>query len=377
MEKKMKKYVGPGFLLLSILLAFLMILNKPSAKVVEKKVNIPYVNTMMLLPQTISAQISSQGFIKPKSELNIISQLNARVEWVSEKMEEGSSFNLGDTLIRLDSRDYELALITAEANVLNAEVNLEREKAESDLASKEWNRVGGGAGSALALRKPQLAQAKANLEAARANLERTKRDLDRATLIAPFNGRVRSKNTDIGSTAFPGTMLGIIYSTEHFEIQLPIADQDVNFTGLDFNGLQIPDKEQLEVSINLSGQTVTGKVIRAEAEVDPKTRMLSVIASVGMNESSAGNLVLVGQYAQATISGMKINDVYVIPRNNIRNQSLWVVDLNMELMNRPVNVLRYENEFALINEGIEEGDRLLLSRLSSLINGQKVTYSIN
>ncbi len=373
----MKKYVGPGFLLLSILLAFLMIINKPSAKVVEKKVNIPYVNTMMLLPQTISAQISSQGFIKPKSELNIISQLNARVEWVSEKMEESSSFNLGDTLIRLDSRDYELALITAEANVLNAEVNLEREKAESDLASKEWNRVGGGAGSALALRKPQLAQARANLEAARANLERTKRDLDRATFIAPFNGRVRSKNTDVGSTVFSGTMLGIIYSTEHFEIQLPIADQDVNFTGLDFNGLQIPDKRQLEVSINLSGQTITGKVIRAEAEVDPKTRMLSVIASVGMNESTAGNLVLVGQYAQATISGMKINDVYVIPRNNIRNQSLWVVDLNMELMNRPVNVLRYENEFALISEGIEEGDRLLLSRLSSLINGQKVTYSIN
>tara|TARA_Y100000741_G_scaffold109153_1_gene81907 strand:- start:2 stop:1135 length:1134 start_codon:yes stop_codon:yes gene_type:complete len=377
MEKKMKKYFGPGFLLLSILVTFLMILNKPSAMVEEKKVNVPYVKTMMLLPQTVSAQIASQGFIKPKNKLNIISQLNARVEWVSEKMEEGSSFNLGDTLIRLDQRDYELAFITAEANVLNAEVNLEREKAESDLASKEWGRVGGGSGSALALRKPQLAQAKANLEAARANLERAKRDLDRTAFIASFNGRVRSKNTDIGSTTFPGTMLGSIYSTENLEIQLPIADQDISFTGLDFNGLQIPDKEQLDVRINLNGQMVNGKVIRAEAEVDPKTRMLSVVASVGINDDATSNLVLVGQYAQATIFGTKVNDVYVIPRNNIRNQSLWVVDSNMELMNRPVNVLRYENEYALVDEGIEEGDRLMLSRLSSLINGQKVTYSIN
>ena len=172
----MKKYFGPGFLLLSILLAFLMIINKPSAEVEEKKINLPYVNTMMLLPQTVNAQISSQGFIKPKSELNIISQLNARVEWVSEKLEEGLSFSQGDTLIILDQRDYELALITAEANVLNAGVNLEREKAESDLASREWSRVGGGTGSALALRKPQLAQAEATLEAARANLERAKRD---------------------------------------------------------------------------------------------------------------------------------------------------------------------------------------------------------
>ena len=377
MRRKMKKYFGPGFLLISIILAFLMIINKPSAKVDEKQSKVPYVKTMMLLPQSVNAQISSQGFIKPKSELNVLSQLNSRVEWVSEKMEEGSSFNLGDTLIKLDRRDYELALITAEANVLNAEVNLEREQAESDLATKEWNRVGGGTGSALALRKPQLAQAKATLEAGKANLERARRDLDRATFIAPFNGRVRSKNTDIGSTVFPGTMLGNIYSTEYLEIQLPIADQDVNFTSLDFNGLKIPKKKQLEVSINLNGHMVTGKVIRAEAEVDSKTRMLSVVASIDKSGDETANLVLVGQYAQATISGIKINEVYVIPRNNIRNQSLWVVDSNLELKNRPVNVLRYENEHALVTEGIENGDRLLVSRLSSLINGQKVTYDLN
>ena len=373
----MKKYFGPGFLLLSILIAFLMILNKPSAELKDKEISVPYVRTMMLLPQTVNAQISSQGFIKPKSELNIISQLNARVEWVSKKMEEGSSFSQGDTLIKLDQRDYELALITAEANVLNAKVNLQRERAESDLANKEWGRVGDGSGSALALRKPQLAQAEANFEASKANLERAKRDMDRAIFIAPFDGRVRSRSADIGTTTFPGTPLGSIYATEKFEIQLPIADQDVKFTGLDFNGLQIPYEKQLEVSINLNGDIVKGKIIRAEAEVDPKTRMLSVIASVGENNSEVGNQVLVGQYAQALITGTEINDVYVIPRNNIRNQSLWVVNSNMELMNRPVGVLRYENKYALVNEGIEEGDRLLTSRLSSLINGQKVTYSIN
>ena len=104
--------------------------------------------------------------------------------------------------------------------------------------------------------------------------------------------------------------------------------------------------------------------------------MLSVIASVGQNTGEAGGQVLVGQYAQALITGTEINDVYVVPRNNIRNQALWVVNSKMELMSRPVSVLRYENEYALVDDGIEEGDRLLTSRLSSLINGQKVTYSI-
>ena len=374
---KMKKYFGFIFLITSVLVAIVMIKNKPTAVVEEVRKNTPFVKTMILIPQTVKARISSQGFIKPKLELNILSELNARVEWISSKMEPGSSFNTGDTLIKLDKRDYELALITAEANVLNVKVNLEREKAESDLASKEWKRVGGGSGTDLALRKPQLAQARATLAAANAELERSKRNLDRAVFIAPFNGRVRSKNTDINSIVFPGTMLGSIYATNSFEVKLPIADQDVNFTGLNFNGLQIPKDEQLDVIFDIGGDSASGKIIRAEAEVDPKTRMLSVIASIDNSSNNNLNLFLVGQYIQASISGIQIEKVFVMPRNNIRNESVWVVNSQMELMNRVVGVVRYENEYALIDEGIEEGDRLLQSRLSSLINGQKVTYQIN
>ncbi len=372
----MKKFLGPFFLIISTIAAYVMIINKPEAVAEETKKNIPFVKTMLLMPQNVNALISSQGFVKPKSDLNLISELSARVEWVSSKMENGSSFDKGDTLIILDRRDYELALITAEADVLNAKLNLEREKAESDLASKEWNRVGGGAGSALALRKPQLAQANATLSAAEANLERAKRNLGRAIFIAPFRGRVKSKNTDVGSTVFPGTLLGNIYATDNFEIQLPIADQDVSFTGLEFNGLEIPNDKRLEVSFIFSGKNITGKVVRAEAEVDPKTRMLSVIASLDNDFSSGLNPILIGQYAQAEIKGVEVKDVYVISRSYIRNESIWVVDKNMELMNRPINVLRYENEFALVNDGIERGDRLLTSRLSSLINGQRVTFSL-
>ena len=372
----MKKFLGPIFLIASFIVAAVMIINKPEAVVEEAKKNIPFVKTMLLMPQNVNSLISSQGFVKPKSDLNLISELSARVEWVSSKMENGSSFDKGDTLIILDRRDYELALITAEADVLNAKLNLEREKAESDLASKEWSRVGGGAGSALALRKPQLAQANATLSAAEANLERTRRNLNRANFIAPFKGRVKSKNTDAGSTVFPGTLLGNIYAIDNFEIQLPIADQDVSFTGLEFNGREILAEKRLGVSFNFGGKNIIGKVVRAEAEVDPKTRMLSVVATLGTDTRSKLSPILVGQYAQAEITGIEVKDVYVIARNYIRNESIWVVDKNMILMNRPINVLRYENEFALVDEGIEKGDRLLTSRLSSLINGQKVTFTL-
>ena len=374
----MKKYFGLLFLVISIALTIFMVKNKSMAVSEKVEANIPYVKTMMLLPQTVNASISSQGVISPESALALLSELNSKVDWISPSMETGSSFSKGDTLLILDKRDYELALITAESNVLNAEVNLEREKAESDLASKEWKRVGAGAGSDLALRKPQLAQAKATLAASHATLERAQRNLRRTVFIAPFDGRVRTKNVDPGATIFPGTALGNIYATESFEVRLPIADQDVPFMGLNFNGRKIPEEKQLDVELSLGNSILKGKVVRAEAEVDPMTRMLSIVARIDNTPSvSNSNPIAVGQFVQANIYGIEIRDVVVLPRAAVRDERVWVVDTSMILYNRPVEVLRYENEFALIGEGIETGDRLLTSRLSSLVNGLKVTFDLN
>ena len=48
----------------------------------------------------------------------------------------------------------------------------------------------------------------------------------------------------------------------------------------------------------------------------------------------------------------------------------------MLMQNRSVEVLRNEDEFALIGEGFEPGDKLLTSRVSSLVNGLKVTLEL-
>ena len=169
-KKMMKKYIGIIILLVSIILTIILITLRPEIEVENTVQKLPYVKTAEILSQTINATISSQGVIAPETSLTIFAELSSKVEWLSPKMEPGSNFNTNDTLIILDRRDYELALITAKSNVLNAEVNLEREKAESDLANKEWDRLGVGVGSDLTLRKPQLAQAKATLAAAEARV---------------------------------------------------------------------------------------------------------------------------------------------------------------------------------------------------------------
>jgi len=373
----MKKYIGIIILAFSIIIAGVLIKSRPVVVPKENKEAMPYVKTMMILPTTVKASISSQGIVQPESELTLLSELNSRVEWLSTKMEAGSSFNEGDTLIVLDKRDYELALITAESEVLNAEVNLEREQAESELAKKEWKRVGAGSGSDLALRKPQMAQAKATYAAAKARLEQAKRNLSRTVFIASFDGRVRSTNIEIGTTVFPGTLLGNIYAISAYEIRLPIADQDIPFSGLEFNGQKIEESKRLDVMIIQGNNKWPAKIVRTESEIDPVTRMMAVVAKVDNSDRKMFTMPLaVGQFVQAKISGIEISEISVLPRSSVRNESVWVVDNQMLMQNRSVEVLRNEGEFALIGEGFEPGDKLLTSRVSSLVNGLKVTLEL-
>ena len=373
----MKKYIGLIILALSIIIAGVLIKSRPVAIAKENKEDIPYVITMMILPRTVKASISSQGIVQPESELILLSELSSRVEWLSPKMEAGSSFKQGDTLIVLDKRDYELALISAESQVLNAKVNLEREQAESELAKKEWKRVGAGLGSDLALRKPQMAQAKATYAAAKASLEQAKRNLSRTIFIAPFDGRVRTSRIDLGTTVFPGTSIGNIYATDAYEVRLPIADQDVPYSGLEFNGQKIEESKRLDVIIIQGDNKWPAKIVRTEAEIDPVTRMMAVVAKVDNSDKKMFTTPLVvGQFVEAKISGIEISDISVLPRSSVRNESVWVVDNQMSMQNRSVDVLRNEDDFALIGEGCEPGDRLLTSRVSSLVNGRRVTLEL-
>jgi hypothetical protein len=48
----------------------------------------------------------------------------------------------------------------------------------------------------------------------------------------------------------------------------------------------------------------------------------------------------------------------------------------MLLQKRLVEVIRNESEFALVEEGFELGDKLLTSRVSSLVSGLKVTLEL-
>ena len=377
MKKIVKKYTASSIIVISFGITVIMIFAKPAPKSVQNKFVPPVVETMNAIPQSYKVQINSQGTVVPRTEITLTSEIPGKIDFVSRKIQSGSSFDKGDTLLVLDQRDFELALIAAQSSMYQAQVVYERELAESEVAKKEWGNINGGKASNLALRKPQLDQAKAALAAAEANYQRALLNVERTYILAPFKGRVRNEYVDVGMVVSPGTPLAQIYAVDMVEVTLPIAESDIKFLSIPLDGRMVPFSKQpgMTLSSSFAGftQRWNGKILRSAAEIDSRTRMLSVIGQVPVKPSKQSTVpIKVGMFVNATIEGRSFNDIFVIPREKVRDGEVWVLNNEGILSKREVSVLRYEKDKALISNGFEAGDKVLLTRLDVLVEGMKL-----
>jgi RND family efflux transporter MFP subunit len=377
MKKIIKKYTATSIIIASFSITVIMIFAKPSPKPVQNKFVPPVVETIDAIPQFYNVQINSQGTVVPRTEITLTSEIPGKIDFVSSKIQSGSSFGIGDTLLILDQRDFELALIAAQSSMYQAQVIYEREVAESEVAKKEWSNINGGKASNLALRKPQLDQAKAALAAAEANYQRALLNVERTYIRAPFKGRVRSEFVDIGMVVSPGIPLAQIYAIDKIEITLPIAESDIKFLSIPLDGRVVPFSNQPSMTLTSSfagvSQKWNGKILRSAAEIDPRTRMLSVIGQVSVKSSKNSTIpIKVGMFVNASIEGKSFNNIYVVPREKVRDGEVWVLNNEGILSKREIELLRYEKEKALISDGFEKGDKILLTRLDVLIEGMKL-----
>ena len=207
-------------------------------------------------------------------------------------------------------------------------------------------------------------------------------NVERTYIVAPFNGRVRSEFVDVGMVVAPGIPLAQIYALDMAQISLPIAESDIKFLSIPLDGSVIPPARQPAVRLisNFAGinQQWNGKILRSAAEIDSRTRMLSVIGQIPANQSNDSAFPLkVGMFVNATIQGKVFNNIYVVPREKVRDNLVWVLNQEGLLSKRNVQVLRYEKDKALISKGFVDGDKILLTRLDVLVEGMKLQQKGN
>ncbi len=355
-----------GFLGLTALLIRLN--SKPEEK--KRAFNPLAVVADYAVQDDVTLRVTAQGEARPRTEIDLVPEVGGKIVYVSPNFVDGALFKKGETLIRIDDSDYKIAVIRAESGVAQAEQALAQEIAEGEIARRDFEELGTGEPTALALRKPQRQRAEAALQAANAELQAAKLQLQRTAVRAPFSGRVKSKSSDIGQFVGPGARLGRIFSTDIFEVRLALTDADLAKLDLPiaFVAKDRASAPAVKLMATVAGrqQTWDGRIMRTDSSYDTQTRALFAITEVfdpyGKGLSDLNMPLAPGLFVQAEINGRLIENVIVLPRDGLRPEDkVYVVDDKGKAEIRDVKVIDTSPERAVLASGVEVGELIILS----------------
>ncbi|BBL77221.1 efflux RND transporter periplasmic adaptor subunit [Methylomagnum ishizawai] len=342
----------------------------------------PTVRVLVARPETVRLDVHTQGVVQARTEIDLAAEVSGKVVWVHPGLVVGGYIEAGETVLSIDPRDYDNAIVKAQARVAEAQRGIAQEQAAVRQAQGEWKVLGEGQPTPLALHEPQMAEARARLKEAEAGLADARLRRERCDLRVPFAGQVREKRVGIGQSLAAGDKLARVYSVDVAEIRLALAPDQLAYLDLPENGPGRARRPGPKVVLSARNggevQRWEGEIIRTEGVMEEGTGVLFAVAEVRDPYGYAGRgggrpPLRIGQFVQAEIEGRARADVYALPQGVLNAaQEALLVDAADRLRVRRLEVLRSEPERVLVRGGLAAGERVVVSGVEVPVAGMAV-----
>lgn len=223
-----------------------------------------------------------------------LAALNAQVEGVVESVEvrENSRVQAGDVLLQIDTTEIALDLAQARSDVQSAEAEYERITLFDDEITDPEVRT---------LRQ-RNARVSSGLAAAEVRLEQEQLRMRRATVRAPFGGRVANLEVVPGQYATPGTELVTVVDLDPIEVDVSVLEAELGYL-----------TEGRRASVTFAafpGETFVGRVETINPIVDAEQRTGRVTVVL----ANPGGRIKPGMYAEVALDAESFPDRLMVPR---------------------------------------------------------------
>lgn len=326
------------------------------------------VKAMQVIQQDTPLTSEFAGQIVGKDEVKVQSKVSGRI--VEKYVQGGQYVEAGQPLYKIDSRQYESAVLQANATLAQSEANLSN--AQEDLA--RYQQLLGS--DAIAQQKVANQQASVNAynAAAAANaalLRKAQQDLDDTVVYAPISGQLAVDDVAIGTFASAGnTNLVTIGTSDPVYAQFSISETDylkfANIAAANGNGVS-PD-----VSITLSDGTVyplDGKIVESDRALSQNTGTLTLKALFG----NPDGLLLPGMFARVRLTGEVVPNAILVPQRAVQQllgkSFVMVVDENGKSEARTVTLGDKVGSYYIVKDGLIAADLVVVEGLSNLREG--------
>jgi len=374
--------------------AVVMYLTRPKAQRTRHRKPAPLVQTAELRPTSRPVRIVAYGTVIAAKRLTLQAQVEGRIVYQEANLVLGGLIPAGSKLIQIDPNDYKLAVEQQEAAVEEAQFEVDTEQGRRVIAEREWKLLEkeiatSEAGRRLALRQPHQKRAAARLQAARSRLDQARLDQKRTTLLCPFNALVLAESAELTQLVSRQADLATLVGTDQFWVQLSVPLAKLPRIAFPRGGRRGAKAKVVLATANGSAVVREGRVLRLLGDLEPSGQMARVLvaidnpldlptAPIGAGASQppmdvGPRCLLLGCYVRVEIDAGTADGVYAIPRSAVREgDRLWLVDADGKLVFRDANVLWRLRDEVLVRCEIADGERLVVSRLSSPLPGVTV-----
>ncbi len=324
----------------------------------EDEVKIPVeVQTVSL--GTVRQYLNYNGDIKAELEVNVFSKIPDRIE--AYYVDEGDAVQAGTPIAKILATTIEQAVLQAEAQKNNVEMEYSRAQRlskENAMSQQQYDAI-----------QTQMVQAQAALVSAKSQLKD-------ATITAPISGIIGKRYFEAGDMASPSMPVASIVQMNNVKIEFDATESDLA-------RLAVGQKADVRVP-TYSDQVFTGKVIKISPILDPMTRMATIEVLIPNKD----HLLKPGMYAEAEITTGMLENVLVVPRFSViestsmksengkdkvvKNYFVYVVNDSMKAEQRELDVDYVNHVVIAVKDGIQAGDKLVVSGQNNLRDGMSV-----
>ena len=408
-------------LVAALVIAATLVILRPKA---ERQVPVEKGRLVEVFPaeaKDVPMVIEAFGTVAPRESLKLVAQVHGAIVEIDPAFKEGNFIKKGTRLIQIDPRTYELEVKRRKVQIKQSEAEIKRldqevvnlntrvkiAKSDVNLADAEYLRLKTLVAknvvaqsqldkteqaylaslerlqtleNQIALVGPQREQLIAARDMAEVMYQQAKLDLERSMIEAPFDGWVLEKTVEVGQHVNVGQQLGSIYRSGQMDIEVNIAAKDFKWLPADM-GETTPIAADVIFKNSGRDHIWHGRVARAKAKMDEKTRTLPVVIEVddfaAAGQENSGFRLRPGMFVTIQVKGKEVKNAFVLPRHVVYPGDLVYTVADNQLRIKEINVLRSYKDTVIIDQGLSEGDRVINTPLSGAVDGMSVRVKGN
>jgi multidrug efflux pump subunit AcrA (membrane-fusion protein) len=422
-----KSVILPLIVITALALVIFKVKSRPPIEHEDLQFPVKTVEVITVKRIPFRARSTAYGNVEPAVLMQAKAEVAGKISYVHPTLKKGGNLAKGTVALRIEPTTFEFSLDQSRAGLARsqsaltqleveeettrgsleiAKRNLEVGQNELDRLVSVWEKrlisrsvVDAEEQKVLQLRQQvadlqgkltgyasRKAATQAQITQSESQLAQSQDTLGRTEVRVPFDARIGEVLVEKGEFTAIGNVLFEASGTQAIEInaQLSIRQFRPLLLGSSNQALNLGTAEelqsallrmQLEATVSLvgfEGNKVRwqGELLRIGESIDPTRDTIGLVIAV--NNPYEGVIpgkrppLLKGMYVAVELFA-PAREMLVIPRRAVHQGRVYIAKSNNQLEIRAVNILHKQGRFVLVDQGIEEGERIIITDVIPVI----------